>query len=344
MCNIMRILAAMLAVAVLTTSIHADDSPDSAVKSTIEKGLKRIEKGVASYPKHRQCFSCHHQAMAVLSLTAARDRGFPIDADVVKKQIEFSLKTFRNKTAISRGVGVGGDSTGVVYALNTFAAAELPYDDTMAALVKYLVVKQRKDGSWPIAAFGDRPPTMGSLFTNSGLAMSVLKHYRPVGDAPEVRDLQAKIDAALDRGRDWLLTNTPTSTEDKVFHLRGLVDAGAEPRVIDAARQRLLREQRADGSWAQLGKMTGDAYATATVLVTLRRAGLDVSHEGYKKGVKYLLESQKDDGAWIVQTRSRPLQAFFDNGDPGGKSQFISFAATNWAVLALLETLPTVRK
>jgi hypothetical protein len=36
------------------------------------------------------------------------------------------------------------------------------------------------------------------------------------------------------------------------------------------------------------------------------------------------------------------LQPFFDNGDPGGKSQFISFAATGWATLALLETVPTV--
>jgi len=52
------------------------------------------------------------------------------------------------------------------------------------------------------------------------------------------------------------------------------------------------------------------------------------------------LDTQKEDGAWIVQTRARPLQLFFDNGDPGGKSQFISFAATNWAVLALLETVP----
>jgi len=53
--------------------------------------------------------------------------------------------------------------------------------------------------------------------------------------------------------------------------------------------------------------------------------------------VKYLLRTQREDGAWVVQTRSRPLQAFFDNGDAGGKSQFISFAATNWAILALLE-------
>ena len=59
-----------------------------------------------------------------------------------------------------------------------------------------------------------------------------------------------------------------------------------------------------------------------------------------RRGLAYLLKTQREDGAWIVETRSRPVQIFFDNGDPGGKSQFISFAATNWAVLALLETLP----
>ena len=67
--------------------------------------------------------------------------------------------------------------------MHAFAAVNRPHDDTTAALVKYLLVKQRKDGSWPIAAFGDRPPTMGSLFTNVGLAMAVLKKYSPPKDA-----------------------------------------------------------------------------------------------------------------------------------------------------------------
>jgi N-acyl-D-amino-acid deacylase len=336
----MRPIAALLVGVALTASVRAGGEPGPAVRTAIEKGLKRIEKGVKNYPKHRSCFSCHHQAMAVLSMAAARQRGFAVDAELVQSQIDFSLKTFRNKKVIARGQGVGGDSTGVVYALNTFAAAGRAYDDTTAALVEYLLVRQRKDGSWPIAAFGDRPPTMGSLFTNAGLALSVLKHYSPPRDATGAAALQKRIDTAFTKGRDWLLANKPTATEDKVFHLRGLVAAGVESKRIEAARATLLKEQRKDGSWAQLDRLSGDAYATGTVLVALRQAGLDTVHEAYKKGVQYLLSTQKEDGAWIVQTRSRPLQIFFDNGDPGGKSQFISFAATNWAILALLETLP----
>ncbi|MCI0459881.1 MAG: hypothetical protein L0Z62_23265 [Gemmataceae bacterium] len=336
----MGTIAAMLAGVLLADSIRADSVPAPTVKSAIEKGLKRIASGVVNYPKHRQCFSCHHQAMAVLSMTAAQQHGFTVDAALLNKQIDFSLRSFRHKSMIAKGRGVGGDSTSVVYALHTFAAVERPYDDTMAALVEYLLVRQRKDGAWPAPA--NRPPTMGSLFTNTGLALFVLRKYTPPEDTPGAEELRERIDSAFTRGRDWLLANKPSSTEDKVFHLLGLVDAGVDAREIEAARARLLKDQRTDGSWAQLPSMSGDAYATGTALVALRRAGLDVSEQAYQKGVKYLLDSQKADGAWIVKTRSRPIQIFFDNGDPGGKSQFISFAATNWAVLALLETVPAV--
>src|SRR5262249_20265834 len=159
-----------------------------------------------------------------------------------KKQIDFSLRTFRNRSMIATGHGVGGDSTGVVYALHTSAAADRPYDDTTAALVSYLLVKQREDGSWPIAAFGDRPPTMGSLFTNAGMAMCALKKHGPPTDDPGAKELQGRIDAAIGKGRDWLLANKPVSTEDKVFHLRGLVYADADAKDVTKARDRLLKE------------------------------------------------------------------------------------------------------
>ena len=64
---------------------------------------------------------------------------------------------------------------------------------------------------------------------------------------------------------------------------------------------------------------------------------------GNNKGVQFLLKTQRDDGAWLVETRSKPVQVFFDNGDPGDKSQFISMTATGWAVWALLKSLPDQR-
>jgi N-acyl-D-amino-acid deacylase len=333
----LRTSAALLAGLALAALARAD-GPDPAVKAAIEKGLKRIEAGAGNYPTHRQCFSCHHQAMAVFSLTAARQRGFAVDADLLDAQVEFSLKTFHNREQIAKGRGVGGDSTAVGYVLNTLAAADHPADDTTAALVQYLLARQNRDGSWPVPA--QRPPTMQSLFTNTALGLYALRRYGPARAEAGDEAHRKRIDAALGKARDFLVNGKPETTEDRVFRLRGLVWAGAEAKDVAGARDRLLEDQRDDGSWAQLAGLAGDAYATGTALVALRQAGLEAGHDAYRKGVKYLLDSQREDGSWVVQTRSKPLQVYFDNGDAGGKSQFISFAATNWAVLALLETIP----
>src|SRR5438477_6963097 len=110
----MRISAAVLAGLMFTVYVRAGAAPEPAVKAAIEKSLQRIETGLSNYPKHRQCFSCHHQAMGVFSMTAARQHGFKVDEALLEKQVPFSLKTFRNTALIAKGKGVGGESTSVV--------------------------------------------------------------------------------------------------------------------------------------------------------------------------------------------------------------------------------------
>jgi hypothetical protein len=41
------------------------------------------------------------------------------------------------------------------------------------------------------------------------------------------------------------------------------------------------------------------------------------------------------DGSWLVRSRSRPFQTYFETGFPHGKDQWISSAATGWATTAL---------
>jgi N-acyl-D-amino-acid deacylase len=274
-----------------------------------------------------------------MALAAAKARGFDVLADDLKKHIDFSLKSFDKLEAIRKGQGVGGANTTAAYALATFAVVDHPADDTTQALVEFLVARQRKDGAWP--AVTNRPPTEGSAFTNAGLALWTLEKYGKAKSVPA--QLQERVDAALAKGKAWLMDNEPSTHEDRVFHLRGLVHAGADRDALAAARAALIGSQLEDGSWSQLPNSKGDAYATGTALVALRIAGLDTADPAYRKGTKYLLATQNKDGAWLVETRSRPIQTFFDNGDPGGKSQFISMYATSWATLALAETFPVMR-
>src|SRR5207253_4928787 len=55
-----------------------------------------------------------------------------------------------------------------------------------------------------------------------------------------------------------------------------------ETKLLAAAKDELLKAQNDDGSWSQLSKRGGDAYATATVLMALRTAGVSADHAAYR--------------------------------------------------------------
>lgn len=329
--KVMRPITFVLATLCLVPAGRAADYP-APVKTAIEKGLRRIGQGSTNYLKNRDCFSCHHQAVPILAMATARKQGFVIDPAQFRQQVDFTLNSFKKHKPISKGNMVAGGNTMAAYALFALEAAGHAPDATSDALVDYLLVRQKPDGSWP--ALMKRPPSEGSSFTNAALALRALQAYgKGRGDASR----QQRIDKAFKQGREWLLGHELADTEDRAFHLRALVQIGANKERIDKAKKQLLSEQRNDGSWAQLPDRPGDAYATGTVLTALRASGLPASDPACQKAVKYLLNTQREDGAWLVESRSRPVQTYFDNGDPGGKSQFISMSATAWAVQALLE-------
>ena len=69
--------------------------------------------------------------------------------------------------------------------------------------------------------------------------------------------------------------------------------------------------------------------------MALRESGFPVDDPSYQRGVSFLLRSQYEDGSWHVSSRVLPIQPYFESGFPFGRDQFISSAATNWAVMAL---------
>lgn len=48
-----------------------------------------------------------------------------------------------------------------------------------------------------------------------------------------------------------------------------------------------------------------------------------------------LLSTQLEDGSWYVKSRAIKIQPFFESGFPHGHDQWISVAASNWAIMAL---------
>jgi N-acyl-D-amino-acid deacylase len=282
------------------------------------------------------CISCHHQSLPALALSLAKDNKIPVDEKLAQEQTSATTRILRNKCQLLlQGAGTP-DVLDAGYFLAGLAASGQPRSEATDALVHFLALKQNQDGSWRPTFY--RPPMNVSPFTATALSVHGLVQFAPPG---RKREMSQRIDKA----RAWLQSTRPNSTEDYSFQLLGLLWAGASPKTSAGAATDLLSQQRPDGGWAQLPHRKSDAYATGLALVALRRAAvLEFRDQACRRGAEYLLKTQCADGSWFVESRSLPIQPYFESGFPHGRSQFIACAATSWATMALmLATQPDQR-
>src|SRR4030095_1848945 len=145
------------------------------------------------------------------------------------------------------------------------------------------------------------------------------------GAEPRPEEQLAKPEAAKSQPKNAQLTG-----EDRAFRLLGLHWSGADEAAVKTAADDLLAQQRPDGGWSQTADMTSDAYATGQALVALHQTGLATDAGASRRGIEYLSTARQSDGSWLVATRSKPVQTYFESGFPHGKSQFISICGTCW--------------
>ena len=317
-------------------AIGAEDSAPSldAIRTAVAKSLPLLEKGArGSMEKRKQCFTCHNQGMPIMALTTARDRGFPIDSEGLQQLVKFTADFLeRNRANYLAGEGQGGQALTAGYALWALQNGGWKSDATTAAVAEYLLLWQKNLDHWKPQTL--RPPTEGSLFTASYVA---LRGLQKLGTASQ----KERIAERFEQVREWVLKTPANDTEDHVFRLRALQACGAPDAAIRRAAQELLQSQRADGGWAQLPELETDAYATGAALVALHQAGgLATDDAAYRKGLGYLIAGQIEDGSWHVRTRSKPIQTYYESGYPHGEDQFISISAAGWATTALVLALP----
>jgi hypothetical protein len=155
------------------------------------------------------------------------------------------------------------------------------------------------------------------------------------------KTLRAEYERAVQIAAGWLAKAEPRTNEDRTFQLLGLGWSKTGREIIRKAAKELLAEQREDGGWGQIPSLASDAYATGQALTALHENGaLSVKDAAYQRGVRFLMNSQLEDGSWYVKSRSLSFQPYFESGFPHGPDQWISAAGTNWAAMALTLTLP----
>src|SRR5258708_6131073 len=216
----------------------------------------------------------------------------------------------------------------VSYMLIGLEAENYKPDLNTEAVAMYLKSRQSPDGQWTYPAADTRPPICSDYIGQTALSMRALQLYAPKTD-------KAAYDRAIQLAAVWLAKAQSTNNDDRSFRLLGLAWYGKDKGATRTAMRELLAKQRPDGGWSDLDSMESSAYGTGKSLFALQTAGLPVSDAAYERGVRFLLNTQVEDGSWYVKTRAMAFQPYFDAGFPHGFDQWISAAGSSWATMAL---------
>ena len=317
--------------------VESTETDPLKIDSAIGRSLRLLELSSAQTADSRSCFNCHGQAMPVLALVEARNRGFEVDSKNLGRQLEHTHEHLsQGRENYLEGKGQGGQVDTAGYAAWTLKAGDWPADDITTSVVEYLLKYQSNQDNW--SSSSNRPPSEVSDFSATYVALVTLSQYGTPEQQPRITERKTQV-------KQWLLSSIVVDTEDQVFRLLSLPYVDGSQEFIHKTAAELIAQQRDDGGWAQTPEMRSDAYATATVLAALHQVSiLQAADPIYQRGIAYLIKTQEEDGSWHVVTRSKPFQEYFESGFPHGVDQFISATATGWAVIALLPAAGKAKK
>ena len=311
-----------------TRPASATSVTPAAIHAAVERSLPLLQQIGQPFIQKTGCVSCHHNSLVASTVAIARRNGYRVDEQAASHErttIATYLESWRERAL--QNIPIAGAQDTMSYLLYGLAASGHPADKATDAQARWLLRRQSSDGRWPLATL--RPPIESNDVEVTAISMRALQLYAPAADRTDTA-------RAIARARDWLTAVNGPTTEERAFRLLGLFWSEASRDLVQGAARELLAGQRSDGGWSQEPSMESDAYATGQALVALRESGtIREDDPAVGRGVAFLLRTQLDDGSWFVKSRAVPIQAYFESGFPHGADQWISAAATAWAVSAL---------
>jgi ankyrin repeat protein len=308
--------------------------PAASVQVALERIIPVLQRSDVTFIRKAGCVSCHNNTLTAMTIATARAHRVRVDEEVASTQLKTiaSVLEGRKESALL-GSEIQNTASTILVGL---AAEHYAPDLSTDAMAYFLKARQLVDGRWRNFFVDHRPPLGASDIDVTAFSIRALRVYAP---KPHRRTYQQ----AIERGTAWLMTAEPKTTYERALQLLGLAWGGVDARHerVRTAARALLAEQRSDGGWGQLPTLASDAYGTGQAMVALHEAGaLRAADAAYQRGVRYLLNTQLEDGSWYVTSRSLPFQPYFESGFPHGPDQWISIAASNWASMALARAAP----
>ena len=323
----------LLQPAVLAQEDQSALEPDlNKIRHLVQKSIRLLQSCGPQFYAKSGCVACHQQSTASLAVNMASKKGLTVDDQLERQQVKLTAVDLGLKrVAWLQRIKVGGTTHRIGYLLWGLSEANYTPDEITDAAYFELAGLQLANGSWVSDAH--RPPTEYSPVTATAVAMRGLQRFAPPGQ-------ETISQQRVQNATRWLINAKASANAERSFRLLGLHWGNADPNEISAATNALLQDQNSNGGWSQLPALEPDAYATGLTLLALHQAGgLAVTDARYRQGVKFLLDTSHDDGAWHVKSRSFAFQPYFESGFPFEHDQWISAAATGWASMALMQMI-----
>ena len=314
------------------------------VHQTVERAIGYLQTESAAWWNTRKCAACHHLPMPLWALSEAERQGFAIDKKFLTDTTEILLGS-KEKLMASRifpnpaeppdprpqGRGLNMGLPFLAVAAQSLPSLKEGQKQSLKLIAEEIFKKQQSDGSWEFFATLRRPPINESQTTDAAwIIMALEGEMEP--DAPESqREALSKAIAWLDAAKRSDLH------QDKVLKVLMRVRSAKPRKTMQTTIDELLALQRADGGWSQtVPELKSDAFATGQTLYVLSLAGFTAERPEIKRGIDFLVATQKPDGSWPMISRSTP------DGSPGSSKLLtpITCAASSWATLGLARLVP----
>jgi ankyrin repeat protein len=302
-------------------------------REAAEKSLTLLQLTSGSFFREGGCVACHAQNLTGMAVSVARANGARIDETAAEEQLKTIKRQFASADQIFlQRMDTPGGVDLVMYPILQLAAEHASPDRVIDAMIHNIAGQQRSGGNWHVPGVA-RPPLEDGDFSRTAIALRCLSLYPFPGR-------KAEFDQRIARAAAWLKSASPRTTEDRAMQLLGLKWANAGRPSLEEPLKNLVALQHSDGGWSQTPNLGSDAYATGQVLYTMHELGVPSSDPAYRSGVAYLLSTQREDGSWFVRSRAPKFQPYFQSGFRYDHDQWISSAATAWAVMGLSYAVP----